>query len=386
MKNDKRQKPKAETTGFTIVEIVAVLVLLGILAAVAVPKFFDLSSDAEKKVAEAALMEAQVRINAGYSKAVYAGSTCEAAVKKVNTLALIGDAGTNKIGKFEFKLESGDEIAAAPGTYVTLTATDSKREYEKLGQLFVPTCDENGDSGDSSKPESGLTCPDTSKPQTCSKTTITCSSGTCNCSCTCNADGSTLCTCENNGDSGTTNPDNPVYPDDPAGMCSNKGNFKTVQLNILVSGCLGQDVPKANIKYSHGSMIQIEGKFYVIPIDVALGLNDGPATGGYENIPFWARDSFILVDENNILTYENGKWSDTVKKGSLFIKSDGIYVFGFDLSSDTNDRPEWVSPTDGRWVKIQRKRIKEFDMVKIDNNNLPNHCWYDDATGEGVCQ
>ena len=131
MKNDKRQKPKAETAGFTLVEIVAVLVLLGILAAVAVPKFFDLSSDAEKKAAEAALMEAQVRINAGYSKAVYAGSTCEAAVKKVNTLALIGDAGTNKIGKFEFKLESGDEIAAAPGTYVTLTAADSQREYEK---------------------------------------------------------------------------------------------------------------------------------------------------------------------------------------------------------------------------------------------------------------
>ena len=149
MKNDKRQKPKAETAGFTIVEIVAVLVLLGILAAVAVPKFFDLSSDAEKKAAEAALMEAQVRINAGYSKAVYAGSTCEAAVKKVNTLALIGDAGTNKIGKFEFKLESGDEIVVAPGTYVTLTATDSKRAYEKLGQLFVPTC-ESENSGDNS--------------------------------------------------------------------------------------------------------------------------------------------------------------------------------------------------------------------------------------------
>ena len=67
---------KAGFCSFTLVEIVAVLVLLGILAAVAVPKFFDLSSDAEKKAAEAALMEAQVRINAGYSKAVYAGSTC----------------------------------------------------------------------------------------------------------------------------------------------------------------------------------------------------------------------------------------------------------------------------------------------------------------------
>ena len=97
MKNDKRQKPKAETAGFTLVEVVAVLVLLGILAAVAVPKFFDLSSDAEKKAAEAALMEAQVRINAGYSKAVYAGKSCEDAVEGVASLMKIGDGGKNII-------------------------------------------------------------------------------------------------------------------------------------------------------------------------------------------------------------------------------------------------------------------------------------------------
>lgn len=211
MKYDKRQKTKAETAGFTLVEIVAVLVLLGILSAVAVPKFFDLSSDAEKKAAEAALMEAQVRINAGYSKAVYAGSTCEAAVKKVNTLSLIGDAGTNKIGKFEFKLESGDEIAVAPGTYVTLTATDSKRKYEKLGQLFVPTCDgsfmgDSGTTGGSDKTESGLVCPDvSSKPQTCSATSITCEGDSCTCSCVCNTNGSTTCKCETSV--------NPVIPD-----------------------------------------------------------------------------------------------------------------------------------------------------------------------------
>ena len=97
MNNDKRQEPKAETAGFTLVEIVAVLVLLGILAAVAVPKFFDLSSDAEKKAAEAALMEAQVRINAGYSKAVYAGKSCEDAVEGVASLMKIGDGGKNII-------------------------------------------------------------------------------------------------------------------------------------------------------------------------------------------------------------------------------------------------------------------------------------------------
>ena len=48
----KTTPPRFGQKGFTLIEIVMVLVLLGIMAAVAVPKYFDLQELAEKRVAE----------------------------------------------------------------------------------------------------------------------------------------------------------------------------------------------------------------------------------------------------------------------------------------------------------------------------------------------
>ena len=60
---EQRKSLMRNQEGFTLIEIIAVLVLLGILAAVAVPKYFDMQTQARDKAANAAVAEGLSLVN-----------------------------------------------------------------------------------------------------------------------------------------------------------------------------------------------------------------------------------------------------------------------------------------------------------------------------------
>ena len=71
----RKKKILKNEEGFTLIEIIAVLVIMGILASVAVPKFFDLQTRAREKAVYTAVAELTVRVNQLFAKRLLEGET-----------------------------------------------------------------------------------------------------------------------------------------------------------------------------------------------------------------------------------------------------------------------------------------------------------------------
>jgi prepilin-type N-terminal cleavage/methylation domain-containing protein len=126
MVNNKQKKQQ----GFTLVEIIAVLVILGIMAAVAVPRFFDMQASAEQQTLRTAHNDMISRANMAYANSLLAnsGAALVADMDSWQDLGLSDQATldttyTNFAGTWTHSSETQITYVDTSGTTYTFTVT-----------------------------------------------------------------------------------------------------------------------------------------------------------------------------------------------------------------------------------------------------------------------
>ena len=111
---------KSSNRGFTLIELVIIIVILGILAAVAIPRYSNISGEAREASARAALGGLRSGIAIWY--ATQAVQTGTAAWPPQDSLATVGVVMEHSIPANPYQLESN-----APDSIVTAMATASNQ-------------------------------------------------------------------------------------------------------------------------------------------------------------------------------------------------------------------------------------------------------------------
>lgn len=99
-------KTLKNSKGFTLIEIIAVLVILGILAAVAVPKYIDLQEQAKEKALQGALAEGISTVSMNYAYLMLSNSGSATTQQVIDRATANKPAGND----FTYTFTSGNDI------------------------------------------------------------------------------------------------------------------------------------------------------------------------------------------------------------------------------------------------------------------------------------
>jgi len=120
-------QPVNKQKGFTLIELVVVIVILGILAVTAAPKFIDLTSDAKASVVEAVRGSINSAADMAHAKALVAGETALDGAISVGTSTIDLRYGWPEASSMADLLELDADIAevsGSDGTFEHVDATD----------------------------------------------------------------------------------------------------------------------------------------------------------------------------------------------------------------------------------------------------------------------
>ena len=118
---------KANQQGFTLIELVVVIVILGILAVTAAPKFIDLTADAKSSVVEAVEGSLNSAADMAHAKALVNGITTTGSLSIANgTVVFVNGYPTaetiNVVMEVDTGASNGDfKLANPDGTTATYT-------------------------------------------------------------------------------------------------------------------------------------------------------------------------------------------------------------------------------------------------------------------------